>query len=198
VTSGLIAPARADTAVVVAKSGAKHANPDEIAEAWRTSTISVPGATRFRFAAGFDALCTPGNVTVGRSGSGGDEEARTMDRLEEARTMDRLEQARAIAAIAGEQDNLITRGQLLGLGVGRRAIARRVENGRPGRRPGMCLHRARGLAPSEVVTRAGLALTSPARTICDIAGSEPVAARSRRRSLTRAFGGLPPTGSSSR
>ncbi len=145
----------------------------------------------------------------------------------------------AIAEVAGRQENVITRGQLLALGVGRRAIARRLENGRwqrihsgvylvgpaaptqmarmraavlacgdgaaishrtaalfwqvmpstvregdvhvtvagrnPGQRPGICLHRATELAPSEVVTKAGLMLTSPARTIRKMAlgGLEP-------------------------
>jgi very-short-patch-repair endonuclease len=145
-------------------------------------------------------------------------------------------QERGIAEIAGRQDNVITREQLLSVGVGRGAIAHRLADGllrrihqgvyligpapptaiararaaslacgdgavishstaaelwevrppaggdvhvtvvgrNPGRRPGICLHRVIALARLEVVSRRGLAVTSPARTICDLAGSESI------------------------
>jgi very-short-patch-repair endonuclease len=44
----------------------------------------------------------------------------------------------------------------------------------PRRRPGIRLHRVAELASFEVVVRDGLALTSVARTICDMAGARPV------------------------
>jgi very-short-patch-repair endonuclease len=140
---------------------------------------------------------------------------------------------RAVAPLAGRQDNVLSREQLIFLGVGRSAIARRLENGRwqrlhrsvyligpapptprakaraaifacgegavishrtagemwglmppggdvhvtvpgrnPGHRRGVRIHRVNNLFPDEIVVRDGVALTSPARTICDIAGTE--------------------------
>ncbi len=145
-------------------------------------------------------------------------------------------QERAIGEIAGRQDNVITREQLLHLGVGRGAIAHRLGDGllqrmhqgvyligpapptamararaaslvcgegavlshrtaaeiwglvppaggevhvtvtgrNPGRRPGIRLHRVIELARFEVAAKRGLAVTSPARTICDLAGTESI------------------------
>jgi very-short-patch-repair endonuclease len=142
-----------------------------------------------------------------------------------------------IAQIAGRQDNLITWEQLVRIGVGRRSVARRVENGRwqrihkavyligpapptlsakaraaafavgdgaaishraaaviwalvpvtaepelhvtvagrnPGVKPGIHVHRVAELPPNEVATKDGIPLTTPARTICDLAASEPL------------------------
>jgi very-short-patch-repair endonuclease len=140
---------------------------------------------------------------------------------------------RAVAELAGRQDNVISRKQLLALGVGRRAIARRLANGlwqrrhrgvyligpapptprararaallacgegavashrtagdiwrimapggdvhvtvpgrNPGDRRGVRIHRVKRLFRDEIVLRDGLALTSPARTIIDVAGTE--------------------------
>jgi very-short-patch-repair endonuclease len=141
----------------------------------------------------------------------------------------------SIAAIAGSQDNVISREQLRALGVGRGVIARHLERGRwqrlhrnvyligpapptlraaaraaaltcgegsvishrtaaalyglmpprgdvhvtvPGRNPGyrqrVQIHRVTTLSFIDVVIRHGLTLTSPARTICDVAGTEPL------------------------
>ena len=138
---------------------------------------------------------------------------------------------RAIAELAGRQDNLVTREQLLTIGLGRGAIAHRLAAGRwrhvhpgvyliapaplqlrararaallacgdgatvshttaaglwemlpgtddvhvtvPGRhtgpREGVRVHRTAALDPDEIALRHGLRLTSPARTICDLAG----------------------------
>ena len=142
-----------------------------------------------------------------------------------------------IAQIAGRQDNLITWEQLVRIGVGRRAVARRVESGRwqrihkavyligpapptlsakaraavltcgddaalshrtaamvwrlvtvppepelhvtipgrnPGVKPGIHIHRVVELPPDEVTTKHGIPLTTPARTICDLAAIEPL------------------------
>jgi very-short-patch-repair endonuclease len=140
----------------------------------------------------------------------------------------------AIADVAGAHDNVISREQLLAVGVGRRVIARRLQNGtwqrlyrgvyligpapptptarawaallafgegavishrtaaelwelcppaggnvhvtivgrNAGSRPDICLHRVTELPRSEVACAQGLAVTSPARTICDLAGME--------------------------
>ena len=138
---------------------------------------------------------------------------------------------RAIGELAGRQDNLVTREQLLTIGLGRGAIAHRLSAGRwrrvhpgvylvapaplhlraearaavlacgdsaavshataaglwgilpetddvhvtvPGRhtgpREGVHVHRTAALHPDEIALRHGLRLTSPARTICDLAG----------------------------
>jgi very-short-patch-repair endonuclease len=144
---------------------------------------------------------------------------------------------RAIGEIAGRQENLITRDQVLSLGVGRGAIEHRVAIGRwqrlhrciyligsapptlsararaaalalgdgavashrtaavvwgllppadedephvtvparnVGRRDGLRIHRVRRLPEEEVTTRHGIPLTTPARTICDLAATEPL------------------------
>lgn len=48
----------------------------------------------------------------------------------------------------------------------------------PGRNPGvrqdLHIHRVRWLGPDEVTTRDGIPLTTPARTICDLAATEPL------------------------
>lgn len=145
-------------------------------------------------------------------------------------------QDREIHEVAACQDNLITWDQLVEIGVGRRAVARRVEKGRwqrlhrgiyligpslptltararaaalsygegavishrtaaelwgllptseeqyihvtvPGRnaRPhdGVCLHRVRALASVEISEKHALPLTSPARTVLDLASTAP-------------------------
>jgi very-short-patch-repair endonuclease len=142
-----------------------------------------------------------------------------------------------IAQIAGRQDNLITWEQLVRVGVGRRAVARRVESGRwqrihkavyligpalptlsakaraavltcghgaalshrtaavmwkllpispepelhvmvagrnPGVKPGIRIHRVAELPEDELAVRQGIPLTTPARTICDLAATEPL------------------------
>lgn len=140
----------------------------------------------------------------------------------------------SIAQVAGRQDNVISRAQLIALGVGRRTIARQLERGRwqrlhrgiyligpapptlraktraaalscgegsivshrsaaaiyglmppagdvhitvpgrnPGNRDGVRTHRVTTLSFIDAVIRDGLRLTSPARTICDVAGTEP-------------------------
>jgi very-short-patch-repair endonuclease len=143
----------------------------------------------------------------------------------------------AVAAIAGKQDDVITREQLLAAGLGRGAIAHRVAArqlhrrhrgvylvghappsfralaraailacgdgavlshrsaaqlwkllptidgdiditvpGRnPGSRPGIAIHRVAQLEPSERVLLDGLAVTSPVRTLLDLAATEPTA-----------------------
>ena len=139
----------------------------------------------------------------------------------------------SIARVAGRQDNVISREQLLAIGVGRGAIARQLERRRwqrlhrnvyligaapptlrararaatmtcgegavtshraaaaiyglmpaggdvhvtvpgrnPGTRDGVQIHRVTTLSVNDVVVRDGLTLTSPARTICDVAGTE--------------------------
>lgn len=140
----------------------------------------------------------------------------------------------AIAKIARRQDNVITREQLLSVGLGRGAIEHRVKGGtmqrihksvfligpapptpmararaaalacgdgavvshrtaaelygllpktagdvdvtvaarNPGARPGIRLHRVAGIGPGEAVSMRGMAITSAARTICDIAATE--------------------------
>lgn len=139
---------------------------------------------------------------------------------------------RAIAELAGSQDNLVTRDQLLAIGLGRGAIAHRLSTGRwqrvhpgvylvapapldprararaallacgadavvshtaaariwdilpddeavhvtvPGRnagpRQGVCVHRTAALHHEDTATRDRLRPTSPARTICDLAGT---------------------------
>jgi very-short-patch-repair endonuclease len=142
---------------------------------------------------------------------------------------------RAIGAIAGAQDNVIHRDQLMAAGLGRGAIRHRLSAGRlqplhravylighappteigraraavlacgdgavashrtaavlwdllrattgdvdvmitgrhPHSRPGIAVHRTLELPASEVRDIRGLAITSPARTVCDIAGTEP-------------------------
>lgn len=58
----------------------------------------------------------------------------------------------------------------------------------PGGHPGIRLHRVGGLAPGDAVTMRGMAITSVARTICDLAATEPrreVEHRYRRRSTGR-------------
>jgi very-short-patch-repair endonuclease len=142
-----------------------------------------------------------------------------------------------ISQIAGRQDNLITWEQLVRIGVGRRAVARRVENGRwqrihktvyligpapptlsakaraavftcgdsavlshrtaavmwrllpippepelhvivagrnPGVKPGIHIHRVAELQQDERALRNGIPLTTPARTVCDLAATEPL------------------------
>jgi very-short-patch-repair endonuclease len=141
---------------------------------------------------------------------------------------------RRIAAIAGRQDNVITREQLLSAGLGRGAIGHRLEagllqrlhrqvyllgaapptfNGRvraavlacgaaslvsnrsaaamwrlsdderdtvdvtvvgrnPGRKPGIKVHRTSSLHRRDVRRRSGIPLTSPARTLLDLAATE--------------------------
>ena len=144
---------------------------------------------------------------------------------------------RAIGEIAGRQENLITRDQVLSLGVGRGAIEHRVAIGRwqrlhrciylvgsapptlsararaaalalgdgavvshrtaavvwdllppagedephvtvparnVGRRDGLRIHRVRRPPEEEVTIRHGIPLTTPARTICDLAATEPL------------------------
>jgi len=144
---------------------------------------------------------------------------------------------RAVGEIAGGQDNVISREQLLTLGVERGAIAHRIATGRwqrlhrciyligpapptlsarargaalalgegavvshrtaavmwgllppaneeephvtvpcrnVGRRAGLQIHRVRRLPDEEVTIRHGIPLTTPARTICDLAATEPV------------------------
>ncbi len=141
----------------------------------------------------------------------------------------------SIAQIAGRQDNVISREQLLAIGVGRGVIARQLERRRwqrlhrnvyligaapptlrarawaaalacgegsvisqstaaalyglmaprgdvhvtvpgrnPGYRQGVQIHRVTTLSLDEIVVRDGLTLTSPARTICDVAGIAPL------------------------
>jgi very-short-patch-repair endonuclease len=142
---------------------------------------------------------------------------------------------RAIAQIAGRQDNVITREQLLRAGLGRGAITHRVQAGamqrihksvyligpapptpmararaaalacgegaavshrsaaelfgllpevagdidvtvvarNPGRRPGIRLHRVSCIPAQDIVVMRGLRVTSVARTICDLAATEP-------------------------
>lgn len=148
-------------------------------------------------------------------------------------------QERAIGEVAGRQDNVITRAQLLSAGLGRGAIAHRVSEGRlhrchrgvylvghapptpiaasraavlacgegavlshrsaaelwellratggdrdvmvvahnpgrrPGRRPGIRVHRVARLDERELRDVRGLRVTSPARTICDVAAVQP-------------------------
>jgi very-short-patch-repair endonuclease len=144
---------------------------------------------------------------------------------------------REIGELAGRQENVITRTQLLELGVGTRVIERRLEGGRwqrlhngvyligpapptlsararaaalacgagavvshgtaarlwgmlavqssaelhvtvpvrnPGARSGVRTHRVRRLPEEEVTTKHGIPLTTPARTICDLAATEPL------------------------
>jgi very-short-patch-repair endonuclease len=150
---------------------------------------------------------------------------------------------RAIAAVAGRQDNVVTLEQLIEAGLGRGAIAHRVQArmmqrmhrtvyligaappspvarargavlavgvgavlshrsaaemfgllpevggevdvtivGRnPGVHPGIRLHRPRALARVDVTAVRGIAVTSIARTICDLAASEP------QEDVTRSF-----------
>ncbi len=140
---------------------------------------------------------------------------------------------RTIGAIAGAQDNIVTREQLIGAGVGRGAISYRARAGvihrlhrcvylvghapptlagraraavlacggnsvlshrsaaelwgllsehdgevdvtvigrNPGRHPGIHVHRMAELDPGELKDVRGIPLTSPARTICDVAGA---------------------------
>jgi very-short-patch-repair endonuclease len=141
----------------------------------------------------------------------------------------------SIAAIAGRQDNVISRAQLTALGIGRGTIARQLERGRwqrlhrnvyligpappklrarawaavltcgegsvlshrtaaalygltpvggdvhvtvpgrnPGTRTGVEIHRVTTLSDDQIVVRDRLTLTSPARTVCDVAGTEPL------------------------
>jgi very-short-patch-repair endonuclease len=142
---------------------------------------------------------------------------------------------RAIAAIAGRQDNIVTRDQLIAAGVGRGAIEYRLSAGsvhrlhrgvylighapptrigrtraaalacganaavshrsaaelwgmlpegdadiditvvgrNPGQRLGIQTHRVEQLAGNELRLINGIPVTSPARTICDIAGADP-------------------------
>lgn len=142
-----------------------------------------------------------------------------------------------IWSVAGRQDNVVSRAQLLELGVGRRVIARQLESGRwrclhrgiyligpaqpplpararaaalacgegavvshrtaaelwgllppeagsethvtvcgrnPGNRTDIRTHRVRRLADEEVTIKDGIPLTTPARTICDLAATEPL------------------------
>jgi very-short-patch-repair endonuclease/predicted transcriptional regulator of viral defense system len=151
-----------------------------------------------------------------------------------------------IAKVAGRQDNVISREQLLAIGVGRGVIARQLERGRwqrlhrnvyligpapptlrararaatmtcgegaavshrtaaalyglmpprgdvhvtvpgrnPGNRQGVQIHRVTTLSFDEIVVRDGLTLTSPARTICDVAGTEPLTEAERALSEAR-------------
>ena len=146
----------------------------------------------------------------------------------------------SIAAIAGRQDNVISREQLAALGVGRGVIARHLERRRwqrlhrnvyligaapptlraaaraaaltcgedavishrtaaalyglmpaggdvhvtvpgrnPGERTGIRTHRVTTLSFIDVVIRDDLRLTSPARTICDVAGTESLSVTER-------------------
>jgi very-short-patch-repair endonuclease len=142
---------------------------------------------------------------------------------------------RAIGAIAAVQDNIVTRDQLIGAGVGRGAIGYRARAGvihrlhrgvylvghapptqaararaavlacggdsvvshrsaaelwgllsehdgeidvtvigrNPGLNPGIRLHRVAEMDPGELTHMRGIPLTSPARTICDLAGAGP-------------------------
>jgi very-short-patch-repair endonuclease/predicted transcriptional regulator of viral defense system len=142
---------------------------------------------------------------------------------------------RAIAAIAGRQDNIVTRDQLIAAGVGRGAIEYRLSAGsvhrlhrgvylvghapptpvgrmraavlacganavlshrsaaelwgllpernapvavtavgrNPGQRLGIQTHRVAEMDPGELTQMRGIPLTSPARTICDLAGAGP-------------------------
>ena len=142
---------------------------------------------------------------------------------------------RAIGRIAGRQDNVIAREQLLASGLGRGAIAHRLRVGRlrrvhqrvylmgpapptamarkraaamacgpgavvshrsaaelfgllpdaggeidvtvprrnPGRHDGIRVHRIAAFAPGEVTSMRSVPLTSVARTICDLAATEP-------------------------
>ena len=100
---------------------------------------------------------------------------------------------REIAAIGAGQQAIITREQLLALGVGRGANgpARSLAGGCTSatgacthwcrRRPGVCAHRATLLDARDVRVPAGIPLTSPARTLLDIAP------RLSERSLELAF-----------
>ncbi len=143
---------------------------------------------------------------------------------------------RAIAAVAGAQENMINRRQLLAAGLGRGAIDHRAKGGdlhpvhravyqfghapptqrgrawaallacgenavvshrtaavvweilppddgrdpdvtvvarNPRNRPGIAIHRTIGLPPWQVRELKSLPITSPARTICDLAATEP-------------------------
>ena len=100
---------------------------------------------------------------------------------------------RAIARIAGRQDNVIDRDQLLGAGLGRGRIARchrsaaelfgllpetggdvhvTVAGRNPGIEPGIRLHRIAGFGAGEVTKMRGVPVTSVARTIADLAATE--------------------------
>lgn len=142
-----------------------------------------------------------------------------------------------IWGVVGRQDNVVSRAQLLELGVGRRVIARQLESGRwrclhrgiyligpappalpararaaalacgegavvshrtaaelwvllppeadidvhvtvcrrnPGTRSGIHTHRVRRLPEEEVSIKHGIPLTTPARTICDLAATDPL------------------------
>ena len=144
---------------------------------------------------------------------------------------------RAIWEIAGRQENIITRDQVLSLGLGRGSIEHRVAIGRwqrlhrciyligsapptpsararaaalalgdgavvshrtaavvwallppadedephvtvparnVGRRDGLRIHRVRRLTEEEVTIKCGIPLTTPARTICDLAATDPL------------------------
>jgi len=59
-----------------------------------------------------------------------------------------------------------------------------VRRGDPRGRPGIRLHRTKRLAPDEVRTRHGIPLTSPARTLLDLAATSP---RDLERALAEAY-----------
>lgn len=99
--------------------------------------------------------------------------------------------ARAALLACGE-DAVISHGTAAGLWglVAPPAEAEITVTGRnPGAKPGIRIHRVTTLHPSEVrVLHHGLRVTSPARTICDLAATSP-GARSSTLSRRRSSGG---------
>jgi hypothetical protein len=72
---------------------------------------------------------------------------------------------RAVAALAGAQHGVVTRDQLLAAGLSRHGVASRVAAGHLHR-----VHRGFSLT-SEFVQRDGIAVTTPARTLLDLAAT---------------------------
>ena len=73
-----------------------------------------------------------------------------------------------IAALARRQYGVVTRWQLLALGMSDSAIDRSARSGRI-RRKGIRLHRSRTLEARDVTTRRGIPITTPVRTVIDLA-----------------------------
>jgi very-short-patch-repair endonuclease len=86
--------------------------------------------------------------------------------------------ARARAAVLACGDEAVvshtTAAAIWGLMPAGHEIHVTVPGRNPGRRPGIQTHRANVLAPDEVANRTGIPVTSPARTICDVAGYEHI------------------------
>lgn len=77
---------------------------------------------------------------------------------------------RRIAALAATQAGVVTREHLLALGLGRGAIGRRLERGT------LVVHERQTLSTADTRILDGLPITSPARTLVDLAATMPLEA----------------------